>query len=473
MSTLDTPPVIFRALACALLSACFAPAARAQSDAGAAKPDANKSDAPAHASPSPASSPSPSAPAPILSDDAAAMYEDASKFLERRFAEFNRAGTPYSPALETATRQRQRELASAYAARLAARPKLKGEENYYLGLLYQLAGKNDLLAAPLRRFLDESAARRDADKLKLQQARRTLTELAAREGRLEEAESIFSEYARAEPQNPLDNFRLRLALASAHRRGGDLARAAGHARAAFDAAKLAETTRGDYVQRAQMINAAGVTLAGLLAGLKRDDEAFALARELLDLGLTLPSAHVYANAAELLATTGHAGSVERSVEESAAHAERAPEIEVARWLDEKPLSLAALRGRVVVLDFWATWCEACAFTMPRLKALEDKFGPRGLTVVGLTEFYGESGGKALTRDAEMAEIAAFKKRLRLGYALGVADSDATELRYGVRALPTAILIDRRGVVRYIAVGAADSNDDPLEGVVKRLLDEKP
>lgn len=450
-----------RALACALALACFVSATRAQSNVSANKPAATAASPP---------------PPPALPEtaDAASMYDDASKFLERRFAEFNRAGTPYSPALELTTREQQRELAATYAARLAARAKPHTEESYYLGLLYQLAGKNDLVAAPLRRFLTESASRKDADKLKLQQARRTLAELAAREGRLEEAESIFSEYAHADPQNPLDNFRLRLALASAYERAKNLARAADHARAAFDAAKQAETTRGDYIQRAQMINAAGVMLANLLAELKRDEEAFALARELLDLGLALPSAHVYANAAEMLATTGHAAAVERSIEESAAHAERAPEIEIARWLDGRTLSLAALRGRVVVLDFWATWCEACQFTMPRLKALEEKFGARGLTVVGLTEFYGESGGRELTRDAELAEIAAYRKRLRLNYAFGVADSDATALRYGVRALPTAILIDRRGVVRYIAVGAAESNDeDPLEGVVRRLLDEKP
>jgi thiol-disulfide isomerase/thioredoxin len=174
-----------------------------------------------------------------------------------------------------------------------------------------------------------------------------------------------------------------------------------------------------------------------------------------------------------LSTTGHAAAVERSIEESAAHVERAPEIEIARWLDEKPLTLASLRGRVVLLDFWATWCEACEFTMPRLKVLEEKFKDRGLSVVGLTEFYGESGGKTLTREAELSEIAAYKKRLRLAYTFGVAETDANNLRYGVRALPTAILIDRRGVVRYINVGATDANDDALEGVIKRLLDEKP
>jgi thiol-disulfide isomerase/thioredoxin len=460
---------VFRATACAILCASLAHVAASQSNA-----DANKQEAVAPSpSPAPLTTSSTSlSPALSSTADAAAMYEDASKFLERKFAEFNRAGTPYSPALEQATRRQQRELAATYAARLAARAKLKGEDNYYLGLLYQLAGEEALLADPLRRFLADASARKDADKLKLQQARHVLVELNAREGHLAEAETTFAEYAHGSPQNPLDTFRLRIALASAYRQEKNLARASLHARAAFDAAKAAETTRGDYIQRAQMINSAGVMLANLLVELKRDEEALALMRELLNFGLTLPSAHVYANAVELLSTTGHAAAVERSIEESAAHVERAPEIEIARWLDEKPLTLASLRGRVVLLDFWATWCEACEFTMPRLKTLEEKFKDRGLTVVGLTEFYGESGGKTLTREAELAEIVAFKKRLRLNYAFGVAETDANNLRYGVRALPTAVLIDRRGVVRYINVGATDANDGALEGVVKRLLEEK-
>jgi thiol-disulfide isomerase/thioredoxin len=450
-----------RSLAVALAFVCLACAgARAQKGAEANKQGASASSL----------SSSPTLPP---SADAAAMYEDASKFLERKFAEFNRTGTPYSPTLELETRMRQRELAAAYAAQLAARAKLKGEDYYFLALLNQLAGKTDRVADLLRRFLAESSARKDADRLKLQTARRILAETAAREGRMDEAEATFAEYAANDPRNPLDTFRLRIALASAYEHDKNFARAATHARAAFEAAKAAETTSRDYIQRAQLINSAGVMLANLLLKLKQDEEAFALMKELLNFGLTLPSAHVYANAVELLSNSGHALAVEQSIEESAAHTETAPELEVARWLDEKPTTLASLRGRVVLLDFWATWCGACVFTMPRLKMLEEKFKARGLVVVGLTEFYGESGGKTLTHDAELSEIAAFKKRLRLNYAFAVADSDSNNLRYGVRALPTTFLIDRRGVVRYVAVGAVDSADDALEGVVKGLLEEKP
>jgi cytochrome c biogenesis protein CcmG/thiol:disulfide interchange protein DsbE len=412
-------------------------------------------------------------PSPPQPDDAAAMYNDASKYLERKFAELNRAGTPYSPQLELTTRQQQRELAAAYAAQLSARAKLKADDYYFIGLLNQLAAKTDAVAEPLRRFLAESAARKDADRLKLQRARQVLAELDARDGRLEEAEKFFADYARNEPRNALDLFRLHVALASAYERDRKLGEAATHARAAFESAKASETTSHDYIQRAQLINSSGVVLANLLLKLKRDDEALALMKELLNFGLTLPSAHVYANAVELLATSGQSIAVEQSIAESAAHAEVAPEIEVARWLDAPPATLASLRGRVVVLEFWATWCEPCQQTMPKLRALQDKFRDRGLVVVGLTEFYGESNGRSVTRDEELSEIAAFKRRLRLSYGVGVATSDVNNLRYGVRALPATFLIDRRGVVRYVNVGADDGGTSALEGVVESLLAEKP
>lgn len=401
------------------------------------------------------------------------LYDDAAKFLERKFAEFNRAGVRYDNALEIKTRAGQRELAERNAARLSARGKLKGEDYYFLALLRQLAGDKEGVADPLRRFLAESASHKEADKLKLQKARHLLTEIAARDGQLEDAEKSFADYARNTPTNALDLFRLRIALANAYEGAQKLEPAAAHARAAFVSAKAAETTSNDYVQRAQLINAAGVTLANLLSKLKRDEEGRALMRELLDFGLTLPSAHVYATAVELLSNSGNALAVERSIEESALHTETAPEIEIKQWLDRKDATLASMRGQVVLLDFWATWCAPCLETMPRLERLHEKYKSRGLAVVGLTELYGESEGKPLTPAAEIASIAAFKKELRLTYAVGVASNDANNLRYGVRALPATFLIDRRGVVRYVGVGAVDSSEDALEGVIERLLDEKP
>ena len=199
--------------------------------------------------------------------------------------------------------------------------------------------------------------------------------------------------------------------------------------------------------------------------------------ELLRLGLTLPSAQVFTLAERWLAENDQGKLIERVLDETpspdAAQSATAPEIDIAEWIDQKPLKLADLRGRVVVLDFWATWCAPCRFTMPKLKTLDERFKRKGLVVIGLTQFFGRAGRAAATPAEELAFLRAYKHDLKLPYAFAVAlDADNDE-RYGVSAIPTAFLLDRRGRVRYINVGASGANDEELSNNIKRLLAEQP
>jgi peroxiredoxin len=108
-----------------------------------------------------------------------------------------------------------------------------------------------------------------------------------------------------------------------------------------------------------------------------------------------------------------------------------------------------------------------------LKTLHERFKKDGLVVVGLTQFFGREGKTVLTQTEELASLRAYKKELNLPYPFAVAlDSDNDE-RYGVRSIPTAFLIDRRGRVRYIAVGVSNAHDEELADTIKRLLAETP
>ena len=118
--------------------------------------------------------------------------------------------------------------------------------------------------------------------------------------------------------------------------------------------------------------------------------------------------------------------------------------------------LAELRGHVVVLDFWATWCAPCVVTMPALDKLQTAHAAAGLRVIGVS-----------TEDAD--DIRAFVKEHKLGYTIA-RDGDATVSQaYDVAALPMVVLIDKTGTVRDVLFGAG--RDDQIETAVTKLLDE--
>lgn len=121
-------------------------------------------------------------------------------------------------------------------------------------------------------------------------------------------------------------------------------------------------------------------------------------------------------------------------------------------------SVAALEGKVALIDFWASWCGACRMLAPRLGALKDRLGAQGLVVVGIT-----------TDDAEQAAI--FAERHLMRYPVVVDKDGDTSRAYGVTVLPTMILVDKKGVVREVFVGFDPDGDARLEAAVRKLLAE--
>ncbi|MGE5161871.1 MAG: peroxiredoxin family protein [Betaproteobacteria bacterium] len=133
----------------------------------------------------------------------------------------------------------------------------------------------------------------------------------------------------------------------------------------------------------------------------------------------------------------------------------APPIELATAGGE-PFTLASLRGKVVLVNFWATWCEPCVTEMPSLQRARDQLAPR-FEVLGVNYQEGP------------ARIQAFVEKSRITFPI-VRDTDgAVAKAWGARVFPASYLVDRAGHVKHVLIGGADWTSPPLLGTIRALL----
>ncbi|MEO6462968.1 MAG: TlpA disulfide reductase family protein [Candidatus Eisenbacteria bacterium] len=114
-------------------------------------------------------------------------------------------------------------------------------------------------------------------------------------------------------------------------------------------------------------------------------------------------------------------------------------------------------GKVVLVDFWATWCAPCRLAMPEMQVLHDRYAARGFTVLGIS-----------VDQQGPANVERFVTSRKLTYPIAIDNPrDPVALRFGVRALPTAFLVDGKGRIVVRWVGSPDKKD--LERHLKRML----
>lgn len=119
---------------------------------------------------------------------------------------------------------------------------------------------------------------------------------------------------------------------------------------------------------------------------------------------------------------------------------------VLKDVDGREVKAADFKGKVVLVDFWATWCAPCRKEMPEYEALRKKYAERGLVVLGLS----------LDDGVEPAELKRFGETMKVGYPLLLADPEVAEAFGDFKGLlPTAYLIDREGNIRHVKTGLAD------------------
>jgi thiol-disulfide isomerase/thioredoxin len=144
------------------------------------------------------------------------------------------------------------------------------------------------------------------------------------------------------------------------------------------------------------------------------------------------------------------------------------------WFNTQPLTLAELKGRVVIIDFWAPWCAPCRKVMPALLEQYKRYRDRGLLVIGYTRLYGRYSDDLEKKDKvsasqEMDLIKKYIERNKIAYPIAVSTEGRSFSAYAVSAIPTMVFIDRRGRVAHIKTGSGSIKQ--IEDKIASLLGE--
>jgi len=127
-------------------------------------------------------------------------------------------------------------------------------------------------------------------------------------------------------------------------------------------------------------------------------------------------------------------------------------------LDEEEITLSELKGQVVLVDFWATWCPPCERSIPVFSALYNRYHERGFTVLGISR-------------EEKSRLVSYRQEKNIPYPILIDNKNVTK-EYGVEAIPTIIFFDKNGKPRKTQVGFAPELEAVFDMFIDSLLNEQ-
>jgi thiol-disulfide isomerase/thioredoxin len=124
------------------------------------------------------------------------------------------------------------------------------------------------------------------------------------------------------------------------------------------------------------------------------------------------------------------------------------------------VSLSGLKGQVVLINFWATWCGPCRKEMPLLEQIQKKYAPLGFTLLGVN----------VEEDTTMME--AFLKDVPVTFPILLDPANGISKLYNVSAMPSTVIVDRKGNIRYVHQGYQPGDEGKYQDVIRQLIRER-
>lgn len=140
--------------------------------------------------------------------------------------------------------------------------------------------------------------------------------------------------------------------------------------------------------------------------------------------------------------------------------EPAAPFSLSSLVTEQKLNLSDYKGKVVYLDFWASWCKPCIESFPKLDELHEKYKDQGFAVIAVN----------LDQSKDLAR--AFLKTNKVGYPVVYDEGAKVAGIYGVSAMPSSYFIDKKGIVRLAHQGFSPGDEIKIEKAIQHLLAEK-
>lgn len=124
------------------------------------------------------------------------------------------------------------------------------------------------------------------------------------------------------------------------------------------------------------------------------------------------------------------------------------------------VSLESLKGQVVLVNFWATWCGPCRKEMPLLEQIQRKYAPLGFTMLGINV------------EEDTRQMEQFLKDVPVSFPILLDPANGVSKLYDVSAMPSTVIIDRQGRVRYLHQGYQPGDESKYQDMIRQLVRER-